>query len=79
MATVTVKSVEATSKDILRLNVVGVSSGFQAEKAAFKATQLEEGPVCTGHIEENEDGSWFVSLKGDFNASNFFSGQKFEV
>lgn len=79
MATVTVKSVEATSTDIIRLNVSGVSSDFQAEKAAFKATQLEEGPVCTGHIEENKDGTWFVSLKGDFNTSDFWAGQQFTV
>lgn len=79
MATVTVKSVEATSTDIIRLNVSGVSSEHSAERAAFKATQLEEGPVCTGHIEENEDGSFYVALKGDFNTSTFYAGQRFEV
>lgn len=77
MVTVVVKSVEATGNDIIRLNISGVSSFEQAEKAAFMATKLEEGPVCTGHIEENEDGSWFVSLKGDFNTSNFWAGQIF--
>lgn len=79
MATVKVLSVEATASDIIRLNVSGVSSDAQAERAAFKGTQLEEGPVCTGHIEENEDGTWYVSLKGDFNASNFWKGQTWQV
>ncbi len=44
-----------------------------------KAKEKFECLVEYEHIEENEDGTWFVSLRGDFNTSNFWTGQQFTV
>ena len=76
MTQVIVKNSQADgATDIIRLTVKGVSSEQAAERAAFRATGLEEGPVCTGHIERLENGDFFVSLKGEFNTADFYEGQ----